>query len=133
MSYYGYSLFINRPYKEVVPSEVDFDHFRSNCSQNSKICLGCGISSLDSVSCTDCNFFLTETTKNNPKFSNGVWWYYTPSISIGYADKSTINQNNADKEDPNSDKRISWPFGNGFRCGSKFYPAYHRKFIFIKW
>ena len=72
---------------------------------------------------------LTQTALNTPHLSNGVWWYFTPGQSFGFADTSVIRQSPADYADyPGTDihtqSRLSWhldqPFG-GFRAGRNIF------------
>lgn len=63
---------------------------------------------------------LSKTKKNEPHEHNGVWWYYTPETSIGFAPNGKIHQSNADTEDRSSSQRLSWHLtSGGWRAGSK--------------
>jgi len=57
--------------------------------------------------------------RNTGWWSNGVFWYWVPSYSVGFAESSSISENQADTN--GASKRMSWhliqPYG-GWRCGN---------------
>ena len=81
---------------------------------------------------TDCSTFklgafdlssviLTQTLRNTPNLSNGVYWYFTPSLSFGFSRNPLILQNEADVSPIDGDARLSWHLDlnvGGFRLGS---------------
>lgn len=64
----------------------------------------------------------TTTVINTPHLSNGIYWYFTSGQSFGFADSSTIDQNNADMaSDPDPFSRLSWNLDlstGGYRAGT---------------
>ena len=64
---------------------------------------------------------LKITTRNQPRLSNGVFWYNTPGYSFGFSGVEGIYQNLADVSDLEDISRLSWFFENGlggFRAGT---------------
>ncbi len=121
---------------------------KSKCNTESIICVGGsdGLKTLLLVSCGSCLDILATTELDKPRLVNGVWWYFTPNTSFGFALFSSIRQNNYDCYDcPNCNdisnictdsNRLSWKLdGNpGFRlgknCGSAI-PSQYRKIILM--
>jgi hypothetical protein len=58
------------------------------------------------VSCGSCLDILIITELNKPRLVNGVWWYFTPGISFGFAPFSNIRQYDADVFDCNSNYQL---------------------------
>lgn len=70
-----------------------------------------------------------ETANNVTTLNNGLYWYYNPSKSMGFADTSVITQNSADTTDMPGLSRMSWHTGycgagkicGGWRAGSNLW------------
>jgi len=110
-------------------TETDLNNIKTQCNQNSLICVGGADSNnnLLLVSCGSCLDILTATIRNQPRFVNGAWWYFTPDYSFGFAPNSNINQNTADGFDCinnnwsilKDSNRLSWHLsGGGWRLGN---------------
>ena len=57
--------------------------------------------------------------------NNGVYWYFYPSKSIGFASDASVSLNTADtKDSPGSEDRLSWHLdvaAGGYRVGTTKY------------
>jgi len=64
------------------------------CNKESIMCVGGsdGLNTLLLVSCGSCLEILTTTELDKPRLVNGVWWYFTPDKSFGFAPSSSIRQ-----------------------------------------
>jgi len=106
--------------------DPDLNNIKTQCNQNSLICVGGadGNNNLLLVSCGSCLDILTTTIRNQPRFVNGAWWYFTPGYSFGFAPNSNINQDAADFFDCagsicQDSNRLSWHLpGYGWRLGN---------------
>jgi hypothetical protein len=119
----------------------DLNDVKSLCNSNSIICVGGADSNnkLLLVSCGLCLNILTATTKNQPILVNGAWWYFTSSLSFGFAPNSNIRQDPyCDNYDSSDQKRLSWEItGSCGRLGTlntaeKTIPSSYRKIILLK-
>jgi hypothetical protein len=73
------------------------------------------------VACGCCLDVLSVNVIDQPQLHNGVYWYNTPGLSIGFAPNSTIDQSAADQFDIDNNQRVSWHLDlgiGGFRLGS---------------
>ena len=64
-----------------------------------------------------------RTEKNQPHESNGVWWYFWPDKSFGFAPNRSIDQSIADSKDSEDKERLSWHVSRssgsgGYRAGA---------------
>jgi hypothetical protein len=71
-----------------------------------------------------------KTTANNvTTLNNGLYWYYNPTKSMGFAETSVISQNSADTTNMSATTRMSWHTGHcgagricgGWRVGSNLW------------
>ena len=71
------------------------------------------------VGAVDTVAVVTGTTVTNvPRFSNGVYWYYTPGTSTGFSKDPTVNQNSCDVASALPDARLCWHWASsGYRAG----------------
>jgi len=111
-------------------TETDLNNIKTQCNQNSLICVGGADSNnnLLLVSCGLCLDILSTTIRNQPRFVNGAWWYFTPGYSFGFAPNSNIKQDFADGFDVISNNwsnlkdsnRLSWHLDGtgGWRLGN---------------
>jgi hypothetical protein len=98
--------FLNQGFKTVydqfyshATTETLLLNIKSKCNQDSIICVGGADSSNNTlllVSCGSCLDILTITTENQLRFVNGVWWYFKPGKSFGFATNSNIKQLDVD-------------------------------------
>ena len=104
----------------------DISNIRNGlCSASSILCAGCYADGnpniLVSVGCGYCFDVTKVTPSNTPNYYNGVYWYFTGSLSFGYSDVATIFQNQADVTDASDASKVSWHMDisyGGWRCGS---------------
>ena len=130
---YAYELIYFYPYSHAVSSE-EINSIRSRCTASTELCVACSVDSsgsvLSTVACGNCYTITAETALNTPGYSNGVYWYNTPSQSFGLSADPTISQGSADTASTNPEKRISWHIGSGgYRCGTEYTGEKH---IYIK-
>jgi hypothetical protein len=142
----GFETVYDQLYSYVTTNQELYD-IKYKCNRESIICVGGsdGLSTLLLVSCGSCLDILTTTELNKPRLVNGVWWYFTPDISFGFAPFSSIRQSTADVFDCdsggkncNDSKRLSWHLqgSGGWRLGSlnnnaKTIPSQYRKIILM--
>jgi hypothetical protein len=107
-----------------VTTNAEINGIRSGCTASSMLCVG-GSDTEDRsmlllVACGDCLQITQTTVRNSSVLHKGVYWYYTPGASFGFAPNSLIKQGTADTEDENANKRLSWDLGGsgGWRIGS---------------
>ncbi|KAG8471007.1 hypothetical protein KFE25_009428 [Diacronema lutheri] len=87
---------------------------------------GAGSTNCQLAAFGDATVVLANTVRNKPVENNGVWWYRTPNLSVGFAPDDKIKQSNADimdaKTEPGCNYRLSWDMDNhpdrgGWRAG----------------
>jgi hypothetical protein len=98
-----------------------------------------GSSTLPVLAAAPTSQVFTETATNTPQLLNGTYWYNTPTLSIGFAPTSVIDQHQADSYEaigyrtsptnnttyssPSSPLRLSWHLINdnsgGWRLGDQ--------------
>ena len=97
----GFSFVYNKPYSHYTISS-EMDKIKNSCSPKTILCIGGRDSENDRlvlVACDLCSVVLAKTAKNTPNFHNGVYWYNTPDLSIGfYTDVGDLSNN----------QRLSW-------------------------
>ena len=106
MSTYGYKMVMNEFYSYAVKSEYIKTTLRSQCNNNSRLCVGGSDKSgttLQLVACGNCFVITTPTDLNKPVLINGVYWYCTPDRSFGYSPVYRIDQNIPDLTDCHND------------------------------
>jgi hypothetical protein len=119
-----YSFVYNKTYSWTTTTK-EIIAIRGKCDASTILCLG-GIDSRNNkvpiLACGNCLTITKNTTLNKPQLNDGVYWYNTPSYSIGFASNSYINQNAADRYAVESDQRLSWHLDRnigGWRVGSE--------------
>ena len=125
----GYKVIYNQTYD--TPTNLnDLTTAYNQCNNMSIICFGgaaVGSNTLLLVSCANCKTLLSSyTNRNQPRLINKAYWYYTPSVSIGFSPSSFIFQYNCDYYDykynlPLDPLRLCWHLVNGYggwRLGS---------------
>ena len=122
-----------------VTTDLIINNIKITCTSSTSLCFGCYNSNnpnnILTVACGRCLDVLTYTIKNSPYYSNGVYWYFTSSNSIGYSSLNDINQNSCDTTDGISpNKKVCWHLGgsDGWRCGSNKDDNSFNKIIFKK-
>ena len=120
----GYSINYNIYYGSTSTTSI-INSVRSSCTATTTLCVACYATSnpsiLLTVACGNCLSITTQTSHNSPRYINGAYFYFTSSYSFGFADTSTIQQNQADVYNGGSALRISWHLDlgcGGWRCGS---------------
>lgn len=85
---------------------------KTRCKSSSLICVAGGLKNQDKltvIGCANCFSVLSQTkTLNSPKILSGIYWYYTPNFSFGFAQTPEINQNTWDNTDLTSNYKLSW-------------------------
>ena len=104
---------------------ADINNVRSGCTATSSLCVACYLgsnpSNLLTVACGNCYTLTSQTGYNSAQYVNGAYFYFLSSYSFGFAENSTITQNQADVNNNGSSTRISWHLDRGcggWRCGS---------------
>jgi len=142
----GFETVYDQLYSHGITNQELYD-IKSKCNNESIICVGGsdGLNTLLLVSCGSCLDILTTTELNTTRLVNGVWWYFTPGKSFGFAPSSNIRQSSADIFDCdsggyncNDSKRLSWHLhgSGGWRLGllnnnAKTIPSQYRKIILL--
>lgn len=136
ISTYNYILLFNQTY-EYVSKDVDITGLSVYCHSRTVLCFGGGLiggNTIKVIACAKCSEVLNVTTKNSPIYRGGAYWYFTPSVSFGFAPNNIINQAKGDTYDGTNDQRLSWHLdgGAGYRAGNNW--AYNQliKYVFAK-
>ena len=100
MSMSGYKMIFKQPISQIT-SDSDIDTIRSNCNENTIMCLSVGHFKntqlqLKVLACGNCLIATGRTQSNTPVFNGAVWWFYTPDDSFGFSSNSIIAQNASD-------------------------------------
>jgi hypothetical protein len=119
----GFSVIYNYTYEHNTTTQ-EINDIRNNCSESNILCMG-GLDITNNVllvvACGCCLDVLSVTVGNQTQLHNGVYWYNTPTYSIGFAPNSTIIQTYADQFDLGNNQRVSWHLDlgiGGYRVGS---------------
>ena len=111
---------------------------RGQCKPSSSICVA-GTDLLNNIvvsACGNCLNILLTTTVDVPHLVSGVWWYFTPSSSFGFAPTWEITQSPADTTTVGAANRLSWIMtggAGGYRVGTltNVSNANYRKQIYL--
>jgi hypothetical protein len=122
----GFSLVYDYPYNHVTTRD-EIMNIRRQCTPTTTMCVGgnrVNENSLLLLACANCLNVTTDTIINQPRLSEGTYWYLTDGQSFGFAPNSQISQTSADTTDQSSNLRLSWHLvvaNGGWRLGNITY------------
>ena len=137
----GFTIVYKAPYSNAT-KKADLDNIFNQCKNKiSTVCFG-GAGSTNTLAllaCAYCNDVSKTTSINTPALNadSGLYWYYTPSYSFGFATSSSISQAKGDTSNLADAARLSWNLDGtgGYRLGT-FYTATsltdYSKYAFVR-
>jgi hypothetical protein len=137
----GFSILYKAPYSNAT-KRADLDNIFNQCKNKiSTVCFG-GAGSTNTLAllaCAYCNDVSKTTSINTPSLNadSGLYWYFTPSFSFGFATSSSISQAKGDTSNLADAARLSWNLDGtgGYRLGSLYTAASlsgYSKYAFVR-